>query len=109
MFDDAKNVVAFVLFGNDEEHAHALARIKTSRIDDGATTIGLVVHQASNLFILVGNNKKLHRPAQTIHHLVDRVGQHHEHNVAIDDFLPAMGDEIARRDDAQVASQNDVA
>ena len=44
MFDDAKNVVTFVLFGNDEEHAHALARIETMRIDDGATTVGLVVH-----------------------------------------------------------------
>ena len=69
--DKLKYLVRFVLFGQNEQHLHLVARVKALGIDNRHTAMGIVVDALTDLLVFVGDDKELYRPAHGVHHLVD--------------------------------------
>lgn len=107
LIDDAEDVTALRAARDDKEHAHGLAGVEAMGVDERAATVDLIVDGPSDLLPLVGDDKELDTAATAIDDIIHAGRHHEEYDIAVDHFLPTANDEIGRRNDRQVANQDD--
>ena len=105
IIDDLENRVGLALFCQNKHHLHLSARIKPGPVDYGHTSVQ-GVDLPADLFIFVGNDKKLDRLAGAVDHLVDHVSSDKQGHITVNHFLQVVQYKIAGCDDDHIAEHN---